>query len=104
MDYKVLISEDAKEDFERFISYILLEKKNIQAASSLIEDYDKTIEKLSFVAGNLKFCDNEKLKMRGYKSINFLKHRYFMLFRVENDCVYVDRIYHMLQDYETKMI
>ena len=27
MDYKVLVSEDAKEDFERFISYILLEKK-----------------------------------------------------------------------------
>lgn len=34
---------------------------------------------------------------------NFLSHRYFMLYRIENDTVYVDNIFHELQDYENKM-
>ncbi|MFR2038592.1 MAG: type II toxin-antitoxin system RelE/ParE family toxin, partial [Anaerobutyricum sp.] len=33
----------------------------------------------------------------------FLSHRYFMLYRIENDTVYVDNIFHELQDYENKM-
>nr|DAN54601.1 MAG TPA: PaaA2 [Caudoviricetes sp.] len=32
-----------------------------------------------------------------------MSHRYFMLYRIENDIVYVDNIFHQLQDYETKM-
>lgn len=38
------------------------------------------------------------------RRINFKKHNYFMLFRLENDVVYVDHIYHFLQDYENKII
>ena len=55
------------------------------------------------VAGNLKLCDNLKLRKLGYRRINFLSHRYFMLYRIENDTVYVDNIFHELQDYENKM-
>lgn len=55
------------------------------------------------VAGSLKFCDNPKLKALGYRRINFLSHRYFMLYRIESDTVYVDNIFHELQDYENKM-
>ena len=39
-----------------------------------------------------------------YRRINFQQHRYFMLYRIENDVVYVDDIFHELQDYENKMI
>lgn len=55
------------------------------------------------VAGSLKICDNPKLRELGYHRINFLSHRYFMLYRIENDTVYVDNIFHELQDYENKM-
>ena len=32
--------------------------------------------------------------------MNFLRHRYLMLCRVEGHTAYVDAIYHQLQDYE----
>lgn len=104
MAYKVIVSKDAKEDLDKFISYLITEKNSIQAALNLMDDYDKTMEELSIVAGSLKYCDNQRLRERGYKRINFLKHKYFMLYRVVNDIAYVDRIYHFLQDYENKMI
>lgn len=45
-----------------------------------------------------------RLKESGYRRINFLSHRYFMMYRIVEDVVYVDNIFHELQDYENKMI
>ena len=74
-----------------------------QAARNLLNDFETTKISLSKVAGSLKLCDNPKLRELGYRRINFLAHRYFMLYRIENDTVYVDNIFHELQDYENKM-
>ena len=81
MDFDVFVTSDAKEDLEGFIYYLLVEKKS----------------------GSIKICDNPRLKALGYRRINFLSHRYFMLFRIEGNQVIVDHIFHELQDYERKM-
>ncbi len=41
-----------------------------------------------------------QLKKNGYHLINFLRHRYLMLYRIEGKTAYVDAIYHQFQDYE----
>ena len=79
-------------------------KKNKQAAKNVLDDFEYTIKKLKYVASSLKVCDNPRLQSLGYRRINFQQHRYFMLYRIENDVVYVDDIFHELQDYENKMI
>ena len=52
------------------------------------------------MAGSLKLCDDPKLHVLGYRTIHFKHHKYFMLYRIEDDKVYVDVIYHDSQDYE----
>ena len=79
-------------------------KKNKQAAKNVLDDFENTIKKLQYVASSLKVCENPRLQSLGYRRINFQQHRYFMLYRIENDIVYVDDIFHELQDYENKMI
>lgn len=103
MDYKVVVTKDAEEDLERFIQYLIIEKKSMQAAENLLNDYDVTIESLKHVAGSLKLCDNPGLRQLEYRRINFLNHRYFMLYRIVDNVVFVDNIFHELQDYENKM-
>lgn len=103
MDYKVVVTNDAEDDLERFIKYLIIEKKSMQAAENLLNDYDVTIESLKHVAGSLKLCDNPRLRQLEYRRINFLNHRYFMLYRIVDDVVFVDNIFHELQDYENKM-
>ena len=68
-----------------------------------MNDYDATIETLRRVAGSLKYCDNPKLRQLEYRRINFLNHRYFILYRIVDSVVFVDNIFHELQDYEKKM-
>ena len=103
MDYKIVVTKDAEEDLDRFIKYLIFEKESMQAAQNVLNDYDATIESLKHVAGSLKLCDNPMLHHLGYRRINFLNHRYFMLYRIVNNVVFVDNIFHELQDYENKM-
>lgn len=103
MDYKIVVTMDAEEDLERFIKYLIVEKESVQAAENVLNDYDATIESIKHVAGNLKLCDNPRLRHLEYRRINFLNHRYFMLYRIVDNVVFVDNIFHELQDYENKM-
>ena len=103
MDYKVVITKDAEDDLDCFVKYLIFEKKNMQAAQNVLDDYDATIESLKHVAGSLKLCDNPRLCLLEYRRINFLNHRYFMLYRIVDHVVFVDNIFHELQDYENRM-
>ena len=103
MGYRVVMMEGAEEDLDRFVAYLLFEKKNEQAARNLLDDFEKTKISLSNVAESLRLCDNPKLKELEYRRINFLSHRYFMLYRIEENTVFVDNIFHELQDYENLM-
>lgn len=42
MDYKIVVTEDAEADLDRYISYLLFGKKNKQAAKNVLEDFEKT--------------------------------------------------------------
>lgn len=103
MAYKVVVTRDAEEDLDNFIKYLIVEKKNMQAAENVLNDFDTTIESLKHVAGSLKLCENPKLRQLEYRRINFLNHRYFMLYRIVDQVVFVDNIFHELQDYENKI-
>jgi len=88
----------------QYIRYLLIVKKNDQAAKNVLDDFEAIIRSLKTVAGSLKLCDNPRLKELQYRRINFLSHRYFMLYRIIEDIVFIDSIFHELQDYENKMI
>lgn len=103
MEYKVYITEDAERDLDSFIYYLLFEKLNEQAAASLLDDFEATKKQLSLVAGSLNPCTNEKLKAQGYKRINFLYHRYFIIYHINGTNAIIDNIFHELQDYENKL-
>lgn len=74
MDYKIVIMQDAEEDLDRFVRYLLFEKKSEQAARNLLDDFEETKVRLSRVAGSLKECANPYLKEIGYKRILWLFH------------------------------
>ncbi|GFI03855.1 type II toxin-antitoxin system RelE/ParE family toxin [Lachnospiraceae bacterium 64-25] len=103
MGYEVVVTRDAEEDLERFVKYLIIEKESMQAAENVLNDYDATIESLKYVAGSLKLCNNPRLRQLEYRRINFLNHRYFMIYRIVDNVVFVDNIFHELQDYENRM-
>lgn len=102
MDYNIVVTADAEEDLNGFIRYLLFVKKNEQAAKNVLDDFEDTKNSLKTVAGSFNRCDNQHLQGLRYYRINFLRHRYFMLYRIEGNVVFIDNIFHELQDYENK--
>lgn len=104
MAYKIQLTEDAEQNLDSYIRYLLFVKKSEQAAGNLLDDFEATKRSLELVAGSLSYCENLRLKELGYKKISFLSHRYFMLFRIQGNVAIVDNIFHELQDFEHKML
>lgn len=100
MEYDVILSAQAQTQFREMIDYLLNDLKNQQAAINVVDDFDDTILRLSHTAGSLKFCDNDTLRAKGYRTIHFLKHKYLLVYTVNGNRACVEGIYHDLQDYE----
>ena len=100
VSYKVITSPNALSQLDSYIDYIQHTLLNEQAANAVWDDAVKTTTELENVAGSLRFCDDPDLKALGYRKISFIRHRYVMIYRIENNTAYVEAIYHQLQDYE----
>ena len=98
--YKVIVSPRALAQLDVYISYVQDTLLNPIAAQSILRDAQKTQETLTKLAGSLKLCGHPALRKLGYHAVKFEKHNYTMLYRVDGETVYVDGIYHLMQDYE----
>ena len=101
--YRVVITNDAKADLQRYKDYILYHFQNVQAAKSFLQDFRDTRKELENTAGILAVPDSEALQSRSLKRCNFRKHNYFLLFRINDSTVFVTNIFHFLEDYESKL-
>lgn len=99
MTYKVVITKFAQSQIESYVDYILKTFKSNQAAKDLISDFKDTVKSLSFLAGSLTLLDDSELRKRSIRKINLKKHRYLILYRIVNNVVSVEAVYHVLQDY-----
>lgn len=98
--YKIVVTARAKEHLRRILLYIRFVLKNPDAAKNVRRDMNETKRKLTYLAESIKLCDEPELAICGYRVIFFQKHDYLMLYRVDGNTVYVDGIYHQLQNYQ----
>jgi len=97
MVYKVVITFAAEEDFINVFNYIYYQLENPLAAGSFARDYIDAIKRLSSLADGMQVCENEELANRGYRVIHLKKHRYKLLYKIDNDKAVVVSILHNLQ-------
>lgn len=101
--YKVIVADVAKQRLREILDYLKYDLDSQQAAKSVYNDYITTRKKLEGIAGSLKLCEDPDLSVLGYHRINFRHHSYFLMYRIEDDCAYVDYIFHDLEDYKSTM-
>lgn len=103
MQFNVELSELAEQQYDEILSYIANELKNPQALRNIMDDFDDTIEKLEKMADSFGYCNCDRLKEMGLHKINFAKHRYLFVYRVNKSQVIVEGMYHEMQDYENSI-
>ena len=100
MVFKIVISEPALGHFYSYLDYVVYGLENFQAAVSIQRDYADTLERLANTADGRGILDDPDLARFGYRKIHLKHHRLILIYRIEGKTVYIDGIYHTLQDYE----
>ncbi|MGN0140811.1 MAG: type II toxin-antitoxin system RelE/ParE family toxin [Roseburia sp.] len=103
MQFNVEVSELAERQYDEILSYIAYELKNPQALKNVMDDFDDTIKKLEKMADRFGYCNSNRLKEMGLHKINFTKHRYLFVYRVNKSQVIIEGMYHEMQDYENSI-
>ena len=75
-------------------------KKDPQAVSNVMEDFDYTVGQLKSKADVFGYCRDESLRAMGFRKLHFKSHRYLFVYRIQSDRVIIEGMYHELQDYE----
>lgn len=87
MDYKVIFTENAMEDMDSIVEYLLFHLRNKQAACHFIDSVENGKFVLSNSAESFQLCLNSRLRSKGYRRLNLDKTKYFLLYRTENSTV-----------------
>lgn len=99
--YTVSVTKEARGKLRKYLKYLKDVKKNSQAAKSVMQDFRETRKELELVAGSLKEPDNTKLRQAGVKRINFKRHSYFLLYKIEDSKAIIVTMVHSLEDPDT---
>lgn len=103
MDYKIVVSQRANEQLEEMIAYIISKLQNKQAARAVYDDIMNAYDKLEYMAGTVAVCEDPYLAAKGYRRLALEHHDYVLLYQMDGNVVYVNGIFHMLEDYQNKI-
>ena len=98
--YDVEITDRAQDHFRGHIGYILHKLKNQDAAWNLRDALSRTVVELSDHPETAQLCVDGALRGFGYRMKMVLDTRYLCICRIEGNTVWIEGIYHELQDYE----
>ena len=103
MAYKLIITERADELIDRLAAYLINNLKNPDAASHFLDELETVYSRLEENPYQFSESKDEYLFLRGYREALFHEMKYRVVFRTEEQTVYVLGVFHMLEDSGTKM-
>lgn len=103
MAYKLIITDEAEERIDNRLQYLLFELKNETAAKHFLdcisEIYD-VIEEKPYVYAESK---DKLLSMMGYHEATFSDMNYKLIYRIEDDVIYVMGVFNDLENHIKKL-
>ena len=103
MAYELLISERANLQIDRLAAYLLTVLNNRQACIHFFDELQKTYEMLRTDPFCCKLCSEKLLAQKGYRSAQLPTMRYRIIYRVEENKIYIVAVFHTLENYSRKL-
>lgn len=97
MEYKVVLSDRAKNDIDDSAAYIFQESKSNDVAQKFINEIYNVIESLSSFPERGNNPRKQILRTQGYKYV--ICREYLIFYKVLDKTVYVMAVFHSKKDY-----
>lgn len=100
MAYNVKVTASAEKDLDAIVSYyIMQELSNPQAAGHLLDEITKMYHALADNPMIFPACSQPLLQR--YRKVTVM--RYVIIYRIDDETVYVERFFSQLEDYVNKL-
>lgn len=103
MVYKVNVTEHAEELLDDLVYYLIYRLRNEQAAVHLFDGIEKIYVRLEENPYQFPESRDIYLNRLGYREAVVTDMDYVIVFRIEEDQVYVLGIFHQLENYRRKI-
>lgn len=103
MSYNVIITERAEKQLEQRINYLVYQLNNKEAGRNLLSGIGSLYDRLEDNPWQFTDCRDLFLKTLGYKEVLVMNMKYIVIFRIEDNDVYVLGIFHQLENYKVKL-
>ena len=103
MRFKLNITLHADELLENIIEYVAVQLSNKSVAISILEDVEKVYNVLEERAEAFPYCEDPFLAAKGIRKALLARHDYVILYRIDEDTVTVEGIFHELENYSSKL-
>jgi plasmid stabilization system protein ParE len=97
--FKLVVSDDAHNDIDEIVNYIVKDLQNPQAASHFLDDVEQAYIRIADNPRLFALCSDKRLQKLGYRKV--VIKNYLVLYREDEDAntVYVVRIVYGGRDY-----
>ena len=103
MAYNLIITERADEQTDRLVAYLINHLKNPDAASHFLDELETIYNRLQENPYQFSESKDEYLFLRGYREALFQEMNYRIVFRADEQSVYILGVFHTLEDYGKKV-
>ena len=105
MDYKLHITEQAVEQLDWIISYLVSNLKNPTAARKLLSEIETIYSYLESDPHIYPQCDDPFLRTKGYHKATVNHFQYVILFLIDDKSrtVYISGLFHEKENYGQKL-
>ena len=102
--YNLIITDRADELIDERVSYLIRNLSNPQAATHLLDGISGIYDRLEENPYQFPESKDPYLLRRGYKEAYISDMEYKMVFRIDDNDVYVVGLFHDLEDYVPKVL
>lgn len=99
MSYRLLITNDANNDIDDIVSYIVNVLKNPIAAKNLLTKIESSFDIISTNPFAFPLCNDKRLHDDGYRKITVKNYIVFYKVDEADDTVYIMRVIYGRRDY-----
>lgn len=103
MAYKLVVSSEYDKQLDEIIGYVAIQLSNISAAEAILDDIEALYRYLQEVPESPALCGDPYLASKGYRKAILKHHDYVIMYRVVDESVYISGIFHMKENYYTKL-
>lgn len=103
MAYNVVITERAEQLLERLVHYLLFQIKNEQAAVHLMDEISNIYDRIEENPFQFPECRDAYLKSKQYREAITMEMNYVVIYKIEDDTVYILGVFHGLENYINKV-